>query len=277
HDRGPRAPGDRAPRLHRQPREHRRHHRQEPHGARAQEAVPGPPLLGSGRGRAHGVPRVGVEELRAGGGRVHRRRPRPGPGGPRSTPGGAPAGARAPAIAHRPLARRPGRVRGDLRDPPGRAHQSQAHQLARDRAGVSHRRGMSPSSRAEEGRSARERLRVLYVASEVAPFAKTGGLADVAGALPQALARLGPDVRVLMPLPPAAPAVAGALRVVVRRLTVPIGDRSVEGALLEGWLGDRVPVYFVAHDGYYDRPALYGAPDDFERYAFFCRSILAAL
>jgi starch synthase len=136
---------------------------------------------------------------------------------------------------------------------------------------------MSPRARHEDGRSARERLRVLYVASEVAPFAKTGGLADVAGALPQALARLGHDVRVVMPLHRGAAAAAGSLRVVVPRVRVPIGDRTVDGALLEGWLGDRVPVYFVAHEGYYDRPALYGAPDDCERYVFFCRSILAAL
>ena len=70
---------------------------------------------------------------------------------------------------------------------------------------------------------------------------------------------------------------AGPLRVVVPRVTVPIGDRTVEGALLEGRLGEGVPVYFVAQDGYYDRPALYGASDDCERFVFFCRSVLAAL
>jgi starch synthase len=136
---------------------------------------------------------------------------------------------------------------------------------------------VSPTGRPEEARAARDRLRVLYVAAEVAPFAKTGGLADVAGALPQALARLGHDVRVVMPLHRGVAAAAGPLRVAVPRVTVPIGDRAVEGALLEGRLGDRVPVYFVAHDGYYDRPALYGASDDCERFVFFCRSVLAAL
>jgi hypothetical protein len=60
-------------------------------------------------------------------------------------------------------------------------------------------------------------------------------------------------------------------------VTVPIGDRAVEGALLEGRLGERVPIYFVAQDGYYDRPGLYGASDDCERFVFFCRSVLAAL
>jgi starch synthase len=120
-------------------------------------------------------------------------------------------------------------------------------------------------------------LRILYAAAEVAPFAKTGGLADVAGALPQALARRGHDVRVVMPLHRGVEAAAGPLRVAVPRVAVPIGGRTVEGALLEGRLGDRVPIYFVDQDGYYDRPALYGASDDCERYVFFCRSILAAL
>jgi starch synthase len=139
---------------------------------------------------------------------------------------------------------------------------------------------VSPTARPASGhgsRAARERLRILYVAAEVAPFAKTGGLADVAGALPQALARLGHDVRVVMPLYRGVEAITGSLRVVLPRVTVPIGDRAVEGALLEGRLGGQVPVYFVAHDGYYDRPALYGASDDCERFVFFCRSVLTAL
>jgi starch synthase len=120
-------------------------------------------------------------------------------------------------------------------------------------------------------------LRVLYAAAEVAPFAKTGGLADVAGALPQALARLGHDVRVVLPRHRGVEAAAGPLRVAVPRVTVPLADRIVEATILEGRLGDRVPVYFVAHEGYYDRPALYGASDDCERFVFFCRSVLAAL
>jgi starch synthase len=82
---------------------------------------------------------------------------------------------------------------------------------------------------------------------------------------------------VVMPLHRGVRSVAGPLRVVVPRVTVPIGDRTVEGAVLEGRLGSEVPTYFVAQDGYYDRPALYGASDDCERFIFFCRSILAAL
>jgi len=124
-------------------------------------------------------------------------------------------------------------------------------------------------------------LRILLISSEVEPFAKTGGLADVAGALPQALATLGHDVRVLMPKYRGVER-HGTLRTAVPRVRVPIGDRTTEGALLEGRLGRAVPVYFLAHDHYYDRPALYGTGqgdylDNCERFIFFCRGALEAL
>jgi len=128
----------------------------------------------------------------------------------------------------------------------------------------------------------RERLRILFVASEVEPFAETGGLADVVGALPKALELLGHDVRVVLPKYRGVERTAGTLRPVVSRLDVPIGDRSVDGALLEGRMGKAIPVYFLAQDDYYDRPALYTTPegdypDNCERFTFFCRAVLTAL
>jgi starch synthase len=123
----------------------------------------------------------------------------------------------------------------------------------------------------------RERLRILLVASEVAPFAKTGGLADVAGALPRALAALGQDVRVLLPKYPGVERPAGRLRTVVERVEVPIRDQVVAGALLEGRLAPAVPAYFLAQDRLYARPDLYGEPDDCERFVFLCRGALVAL
>ncbi len=126
------------------------------------------------------------------------------------------------------------------------------------------------------------RLRVLFMASEVEPFAKTGGLADVAGALPAALAALGHDVRILMPRYRGVDALAGEMRTVVPRLTVTLGDRSVEGALFEGRTSSDVPVYFLGQDHYYDRESLYGTADgdywdNCERFIFFCRGGLEAL
>src|SRR5712692_9854219 len=126
------------------------------------------------------------------------------------------------------------------------------------------------------------RFRVLFMASEVEPFAKTGGLADVAGALPAALAALGHDVRLLMPRYREVDARAGELRTVVPRLAIPLGDRTVEGALYEGRTASGVPVYFLGQDHYYDREGLYGTADgdywdNCERFIFFCRGGLEAL
>ncbi|MBI2468775.1 MAG: glycogen synthase GlgA [Candidatus Rokubacteria bacterium] len=128
----------------------------------------------------------------------------------------------------------------------------------------------------------RERYRILFVASEVEPFAKTGGLADVVGALPKALEGLGHDVRVFMPKYRGVEGVTGPLRPLVPRLAVPIGDRVVEGAVLEGRMGRAVPVYFLAQDHYYDRTTLYTTPegdyeDNCERFVFFARAALEAL
>src|SRR5215472_16117654 len=110
------------------------------------------------------------------------------------------------------------------------------------------------------------RLRILFMASEVDPFAKTGGLADVASALPAALHGLGHDVRILMPkYKGVVEAVAGDLTTVVSRVRIPLGDREAEGQLCEGRAASGVPVYFLAQDNYYDR------------FVFFCRGGLEAV
>ena len=128
----------------------------------------------------------------------------------------------------------------------------------------------------------RERLRILLMASEAIPYAKTGGLADVAGALPRALAALGHDVRVLIPKYRGVEARAGALTLAVSGIHVPLGDRVVEGGLFETKTSDGVTVYFLAHDHYYDRETLYGTAagdywDNCERFIFFCRGGLEAI
>jgi len=127
-----------------------------------------------------------------------------------------------------------------------------------------------------------QRLRVLLVSSEVDPFAKTGGLADVAAALPRALHALGHDVRVLMPKYRGVERRAGELTAVLPRVRVPVGERVTEGALLEARMAGTIPIYFLAHDHYFDRPGLYGTADqdyldNCERFVFLCRGALEVL
>ena len=102
-------------------------------------------------------------------------------------------------------------------------------------------------------------LKVLNVVSECVPFAKAGGLGDVAGSLPKDLARRGHDVRVLMPKYGFIDTSA------MIRHAAPIGVPFAGGeswcALWEGRLpGSEVPVYFLEHDALYDGPTLYDVP-----------------
>ena len=121
-------------------------------------------------------------------------------------------------------------------------------------------------------------LKVLFVASECAPFAKTGGLGDVVGALPKALRRLGADVRVAMPLYAGMP--WDAFEALEGVLAVPTGLGPAYGAVRLGRLPrSDVPVYCLEHRRYFDRPFLYGPPgeaygDNLERFTFLCRGAL---
>jgi starch synthase len=121
-------------------------------------------------------------------------------------------------------------------------------------------------------------MRVLFAASEVAPFAKTGGLADVAGALPKDLKTLGHDIRVVLPKYRMVDTAKYDLRRVVPALSVPIAGTVETCAVHEGAIGS-VPTYFIEQDEYYDRDGLYQTngkdhPDNAERFAFFSRAVL---
>ncbi len=123
-------------------------------------------------------------------------------------------------------------------------------------------------------------LKILFLTAEAAPFAKTGGLADVAGSLPKALARLGHDVRVVMPAFPPIEAAQHAGRLGVRphpvTLRVPLGHAALPAGVLEATLpGSAVPVYFIAERNIFgERPWVYGYWDDAYRYSFFSRAAL---
>ncbi len=137
-------------------------------------------------------------------------------------------------------------------------------------------------------------IRVLLAASEVVGFAKTGGLADVAGTLPIALARRGHQCGVIMPLYSACRNARSPLHPTDLAFQVPVGGRSVSGRLWQSTLpGSSVPVYLVEQPDYFERddPArgrgLYQQaqpdgnkrdyPDNCERFVFFNRAILEAI
>src|ERR671925_1167153 len=117
-------------------------------------------------------------------------------------------------------------------------------------------------------------LRVAVIASEVVPFAKTGGLADVTGALPVALARLGHQVSVIMPRYPLVERAVRSLEKVQESLAVPMGPSTEHGAVWRARLAPRIPIYFIEHQRYFDREGLYADasgdyPDNAQRFAFF--------
>ncbi|GIX03755.1 MAG: glycogen synthase [Planctomycetaceae bacterium] len=130
-------------------------------------------------------------------------------------------------------------------------------------------------------------LRIVLASSEVAPFSKTGGLADVSAALPKALARAGHHVTIICPyypqehrrrLPDEAPPVPTGYE-----FRIPIADRLIKGSILRSQLPDtNVPVYFVHQPHYYDREGLYQQGecdyhDNAERFIFFSRSVLEVI
>ena len=130
-------------------------------------------------------------------------------------------------------------------------------------------------------------MHIVFAASECVPFAKTGGLADVVGALPRELVRLGHRVTVYMPFYARVQARmaqerAGAeLEYAVRSLTVPFRYYNRFAGIVDGGSRDGVQFYFVDCPEMFDRPELYGPgggdyPDNAERFGLFCRAVLEA-
>ncbi len=124
-------------------------------------------------------------------------------------------------------------------------------------------------------------MKILFVASEATPFAKTGGLADVAGSLPRALRQLGHDVRVIMPCYRSAQRNGFSLAKGHKAIEVNIGGETIHASLRQAiWEG--VPYHFIDAPEYFDREYLYGTPDgDYQdnarRFTFFSRAVLEYL
>ena len=126
-------------------------------------------------------------------------------------------------------------------------------------------------------------MKILLASSEVVPFAKTGGLADVCGTLPIKLAKLGHEPIVMLPAYRGVAECGIPIEWTDVRVDVPIGSRSVSGRLLKSTLqGSDVPVYLVENAEYFDRQGIYGTAereyaDNCERFVFFCRSVMEAI
>jgi starch synthase len=122
-------------------------------------------------------------------------------------------------------------------------------------------------------------MHIAFAASECVPFSKTGGLADVVGALPRALAALGHQVSVY--LPRYRQTKLTDPQTVVRSITVPFDDKYRFCSVVTAGPTTGVKFYFVDYPPYFDRDALYGTtagdyPDNAERFALFSRAVLEA-
>ncbi len=117
-------------------------------------------------------------------------------------------------------------------------------------------------------------LRVLFIAAEGVPYVKTGGLADVVGALPKALRRMGHDVRVVLPRYSSVDPQRWKLEPILTDLAVPMDDTFEEVTVFGGRMPGDIPVYFVDAPRYFNRENLYGYTDDGERFILFCRAAI---
>ena len=122
-------------------------------------------------------------------------------------------------------------------------------------------------------------MHIAFVASEGVPFSKTGGLADVVGALPHALAALGHQVSVY--LPRYRQTKLTDPETVVGSITIPFDDKYRFASVVKGGSQSGATFYFIDYPEYFDREALYGTPagdypDNAERFALFSRAVLEA-
>jgi len=117
-------------------------------------------------------------------------------------------------------------------------------------------------------------LSILYAAAEAFPFVKVGGLADVAGALPKALAHLGHKVRLILPKYSQIDQHAFGLTGPLCSVGVPMAGEIEEAHIYRSDYLEKVEVFFIESEKYFGRENVYGYPDDDERFIFFSKSVL---
>ncbi len=127
-------------------------------------------------------------------------------------------------------------------------------------------------------------MKIAEASSEIVPYAKTGGLADVVGTLPLYLEKAKQEVSMFIPLYKSVITSGFDIKLMDVTLDIPIGDAVHTGYLWKGVYPDSkdVTVYFIQHDEYYYRDALYGTesgdyPDNSERFIFFSRAVIEVI
>lgn len=124
-------------------------------------------------------------------------------------------------------------------------------------------------------------MHIVFAASECAPWAKTGGLADVVGSLPRALAKLGHKVSVFLPYYRQVAKAAPNAPVVIASITVPFPTYNRFVGILDGGLAEGVQTYFVDSPELFDRESFYSTPsgdypDNAERFGALSRAVIEA-
>ncbi|MGZ3569036.1 MAG: glycogen synthase GlgA [Thermodesulfobacteriota bacterium] len=123
-------------------------------------------------------------------------------------------------------------------------------------------------------------LKILFATPEAVPFAKTGGLADVAGALPKSLQALGCEIKLIMPYYRKVRESGLPLQYMGREIEVTLGDEKLKADVYLGHLNEDIPVYFIGREEFFDREYLYGTAkgdyfDNAERFIFFSKAALS--
>ncbi len=122
-------------------------------------------------------------------------------------------------------------------------------------------------------------LKILFATPEAVPFAKTGGLADVAGALPKYLRALGCELKLVMPYYRMVKNSGLPHQYLGEEIEVSLGEEKLKADIYLGHLNQDIPVYFIGREEFFDRESLYSTPkgdyfDNAERFIFFSKAAL---
>ncbi|MGR3218795.1 MAG: glycogen synthase GlgA [Candidatus Anammoxibacter sp.] len=125
-------------------------------------------------------------------------------------------------------------------------------------------------------------MNIIFASSELAPFAKTGGLGDMVGALPKALKKAGHDCIMFLPKYKEINDEQFSICKIDKQIQVPFLGNMIDTAIYKTYIDDDIPVYFIENNKYYHRDGIYESNgiehfDNAERFTFFSRGCLSAI